>query len=129
MAVITILIARIAALYEKDVKKIIAYSTLSQLGVMGIGLGIRLENLAFNHLLVHAFFKALLFICAGDIIHLRNFYQNINKIRVSPLTSNILRSRVVLRRAGLSALPFISSYYSKEIILETSLSQSFSLGE
>lgn len=69
VGVVTCLMARFSALYENDLKKIVALSTLSQLGVMIMALGLGLPILSFFHLITHALFKALLFICAGTIIH------------------------------------------------------------
>lgn len=77
MGVITCLIASLSAVYENDLKKIIALSTLSQLGVMIIALGLSCPILAFFHLVTHALFKALLFICAGTIIHISQNNQDI----------------------------------------------------
>jgi NADH-ubiquinone oxidoreductase chain 5 len=67
--VFTRVLAGFRALFENDLKKIIALSTLSQLGIIFTGLGLSHPNLAFFHLLTHALFKALLFICAGNLIH------------------------------------------------------------
>lgn len=78
--VITCFMASLAAIYEYDLKKIIALSTLRQLGVMIIALGLGFPMLAFFHLVTHALFKALLFICAGTIIHSRYNNQDIRFI-------------------------------------------------
>jgi len=76
----TIFIAGGAAMFEMDIKKIIALSTLSQLGAMVMGLGMGSPTMAYFYLLSHAFFKAMLFICAGIIIHNIKDYQDIRKI-------------------------------------------------
>lgn len=76
----TIFIAGGAAMFEMDIKKIIALSTLSQLGAMVMVLGMGSPTMAYFHLLSHAFFKAMLFICAGIIIHNIKDYQDIRKI-------------------------------------------------
>ena len=73
----TMFLARFSALTETDIKKIIALSTLSQLGVIFISLSLQLQEVALFHLLVHAFFKALLFICGGNIIHISKGSQDI----------------------------------------------------
>lgn len=70
-------IAGTVAIFETDIKKIIALSTLSQLGVIIFRMGANLPNLAFFHLLTHALFKALLFICAGTLIHIHNHSQDL----------------------------------------------------
>lgn len=72
ISVATLLLAGIGANYENDLKKVIALSTLRQLGVMIISLGIGMAYLALFHLYTHALFKALLFLCAGAIIHNRS---------------------------------------------------------
>merc|ERR1712152_79988 len=83
LGILTIVIAGITALIEIDIKKIIALSTLRQLGIMMIVLGIGNPILSFFHLISHAFFKAMLFICAGIIIHNIKDYQDIRKIGFS----------------------------------------------
>merc|ERR1712002_1066430 len=79
---LTIFMAGCAAILEIDIKKVIALSTLSQLGVIIIIIGAGAPVLAYFHLLSHAFFKAILFICAGIIIHNIKDYQDIRKIRI-----------------------------------------------
>jgi NADH-ubiquinone oxidoreductase chain 5 len=71
------LIAGLRALTECDIKKIIALSTLSQLGLMILAIGINMPNLAYFHILTHALFKALLFICAGSLINYHNHTQDL----------------------------------------------------
>lgn len=75
--VITCLMASFSAIYENDLKKVVALSTLSQLGVMFMALGLGFPMLAFFHLVTHALFKALLFVCAGTIIHSMQNNQDI----------------------------------------------------
>jgi NADH-ubiquinone oxidoreductase chain 5 len=76
-AVSTILIAGISATSECDIKKIIALSTLRQLGIIITSLGLGLPELAFFHIIIHALFKALLFICAGSFINMHNHAQDL----------------------------------------------------
>merc|ERR1712150_185766 len=118
IGIITIIIAGITAIIEIDIKKIIALSTLSQLGVIIITLGFQEPVLSFFHLLSHAYFKAILFICAGIIIHNIRDYQDIRKIRsISkniPLTFRVLR----VSNLKLCGLPFLRGFYSKDLILE-----------
>lgn len=78
----TILMARASAIFEFDIKKIVALSTLRQLGIIFASLGLNLANLAILHLLVHAFFKALLFISVGQLIHLSSDYQDLRNIGI-----------------------------------------------
>lgn len=114
---LTITIARLRALKEIDMKKIIALSTLSQLGVIIVAVGRGAHLVGFFHLLAHAFFKALLFIRAGSIIHSFGGYQDIRIIAgtevnvLSATTSTICRGR-------LCGMPFLSAFYSKEIVIE-----------
>ena len=82
IGIITIMLAGAAAIFEIDIKKVIALSTLRQLGVIIIILGGAEPVLSFFHLLRHAYFKAILFICAGIIIHNIKDYQDIRKIRI-----------------------------------------------
>jgi len=76
VGITTIFIASQRAIIELDIKKLVALSTLRQLGVMICALGAGLDNLAYAHLLIHAFFKALLFIRTGRIIHISEGYQD-----------------------------------------------------
>jgi len=118
VGIFTIILAGAAAINEIDIKKIIALSTLSQLGVIMITLGFQEPVLSFFHLLSHAYFKAILFICAGIIIHNIKDYQDIRKIR--SISKNIPLTFRVLTVANLSlcGLPFLRGFYSKDLILE-----------
>lgn len=114
----TIFIAGLGANFEYDLKKIIALSTLSQLGVILRILSLGFPDLAFFHLLTHALFKALLFLCAGVIIHRLSDYQDIRIIgglvnRI-PLTGACMN----LSNLSLCGIPFIAGFYSKDLILE-----------
>jgi len=124
LGVLTILLARLRALLECDMKKIVALSTLSQLGVMFSGFGRGLSLLVYFHLIIHAFFKALLFICAGHIIHLIGDYQDLRRIGRGGLSAPVRGAAVCLTKASLCGLPFYSSFYSKELILERLASSS-----
>merc|ERR1712002_835563 len=107
-----------AAMLEIDIKKVIALSTLSQLGIMIIVIGAGAPILAYFHLLSHAFFKAILFICAGMIIHNIKDYQDIRKMRIIlniiPVTFRV----IMVANLSLCGLPFLRGFYSKDIILE-----------
>nr|YP_010274859.1 NADH dehydrogenase subunit 5 [Mooreana trichoneura]UJV31543.1 NADH dehydrogenase subunit 5 [Mooreana trichoneura] len=115
---LTMLMAGISANYEFDLKKIIALSTLSQLGLMMSILSMGLYDLAFFHLLTHAMFKALLFMCAGVIIHMMNDNQDIRLMGglslYIPLTSLCLN----ISNLSLCGIPFLAGFYSKDLILE-----------
>ena len=119
VGVITILLARIRALKESDGKKIVALSTLSQLGVMFTGFRFNLSSLVFFHLLTHAFFKALLFIRTGYLIHNFNNYQNLRLIGGGIKFTVYNNAIVTITKLSLAGLPFFSAFYSKESLLET----------
>nr|YP_002995763.1 NADH dehydrogenase subunit 5 [Lineus viridis]ACO40322.1 NADH dehydrogenase subunit 5 [Lineus viridis] len=121
VSTITMLMAGIAANMENDLKKIIALSTLSQLGVMMAALGVGAWKLALFHLYTHAMFKALLFLCAGAFIHRS---QNSQDLRFSgnvwsrvPVTVSCLH----VSNLALCGAPFMAGFYSKDMILETIL--------
>ena len=118
IAGLTIFIAGLGANFEFDLKKIIALSTLSQLGLMIRILAIGFPKLAFFHLLTHALFKALLFMCAGAIIHNIKNSQDIRVIGCLtyqiPLTSSCLN----VANLALCGIPFLAGFYSKDLILE-----------
>nr|WGO58049.1 NADH dehydrogenase subunit 5 [Rhabdoblatta incisa] len=115
---LTMFMAGLGANFEYDLKKIIALSTLSQLGLMMSILSMGFANLAFFHLLTHALFKALLFMCAGVIIHSMKDSQDIrfmgNLSFQMPLTSSCL----MISNFALCGMPFLAGFYSKDLILE-----------
>lgn len=116
--VLTITIAGITAINEIDIKKIVALSTLRQLGLMVRTLGLGLGKMAFFHLLSHAYFKAILFIAVGNIIHCSNSYQDIrqagNLAEAIPLRVTLFN----LANLSLCGFPFLAGFYSKDLILE-----------
>nr|YP_009500786.1 NADH dehydrogenase subunit 5 [Popillia japonica]AXA13798.1 NADH dehydrogenase subunit 5 [Popillia japonica] len=120
----TMFMAGMGANFEFDLKKIIALSTLSQLGLMISILALGEYQLAFFHLLTHALFKALLFMCAGCMIHSLSNCQDIRYmgglIKVMPLTCTYF----MISNLALCGLPFLSGFYSKDLILEV-LSMSY----
>ena len=121
ISVLTLLMAGIGANYENDLKKIIALSTLSQLGVIIIRLGLGMPYLALFHLYTHALFKALLFLCAGIFIHNSSNTQDIRHIGLlfsqAPLTTTCIN----IANLSLCGAPFLRGFYSKDLILELSL--------
>lgn len=106
---------------ECDIKKIIALSTLSQLGVIIISLALGAPILAFFHLITHALFKALLFVCAGTLIHLHHHSQDLRFMGNLPGQSPSITSALLIANVALCGAPFIAGFYSKDIILEFSL--------
>lgn len=118
VACLTMFISGLGANFEYDLKKIIALSTLRQLGVMLRTLALGLTSLAFFHLLSHALFKALLFISAGIVIHNVKDFQDIRYI--GNLTKFIPLTRIIINLANLALCgsPFLAGFYSKDLILE-----------
>nr|YP_010233753.1 NADH dehydrogenase subunit 5 [Eophileurus chinensis]QSZ78122.1 NADH dehydrogenase subunit 5 [Eophileurus chinensis] len=114
----TMFMAGLGANFEFDLKKIIALSTLSQLGLMMGILALGEYQLAFFHLLTHALFKALLFMCAGAMIHNLGNCQDIrymgSVVNLMPLTC----SYFVISNLSLCGIPFLAGFYSKDLILE-----------
>jgi len=115
---ITAVIAGLSAIVECDIKKIIALSTLSQLGVMMVSLGMGVPLLSFFHLLTHALFKALLFLCAGTLIHLHGHSQDLRFIGNLGLRIPLLSSSLVISNLALCGSPFLAGFYSKDLVLE-----------
>jgi len=124
---LTIFISGLGANFEMDLKKIIALSTLSQLGVIMLILSLGFRELAFFHLLAHALFKSLLFLCAGVYIHGAGDCQDIRYlggvINVMPVSS-LFFSCCSLSLCG---FPFLSGFYSKDLILEVYIIRRMSL--
>ena len=126
-AILTIFMAGINALAEADLKKIIALSTLSQLGVIITSLGLGLPTLALFHLVTHALFKALLFVCAGTLIHLHHHSQDLRSVGNLTYQIPLTAAALTAANAALCGLPFMAGFYSKDLILEISLFNSNNL--
>nr|VFU78647.1 NADH dehydrogenase subunit 5 [Proasellus beticus] len=118
IAFLTTMMSSISALSECDLKKIVALSTLSQLGVMVMTLSLGLPQLALFHLMTHATFKALLFMCSGKIIHTMGDTQDIRSMGSLmcsvPLTSAFFN----LSNLALCGFPFLAGFYSKDLLVE-----------
>nr|UPX88428.1 NADH dehydrogenase subunit 5 [Exorista larvarum] len=118
LASLTMFMSGLGANYEFDLKKIIALSTLSQLGLMMSILSMGYYKLAFFHLLTHALFKALLFMCAGAIIHNMNNNQDIRFMGSLSLMMPLTSSCFNVANLALCGMPFLAGFYSKDLILE-----------
>jgi NADH-ubiquinone oxidoreductase chain 5 len=110
-------------LFQQDIKKVIAYSTMSQLGMMVIAIGLSSYNVALFHLINHAFYKGLLFLGAGAVIHAVADNQDFRKygglIAYLPLTYSVM----LIASLSLVAIPFMTGFYSKDFILESAYGQ------
>nr|WKU83767.1 NADH dehydrogenase subunit 5 [Argyra sp.] len=118
MSGLTMFMAGLGANFEFDLKKIIALSTLSQLGLMMSILSMGFYKLAFFHLLTHALFKALLFMCAGAIIHNMNNFQDIRYMGGLTIYMPFTASCFNVANLALCGMPFLAGFYSKDMILE-----------
>nr|YP_010308871.1 NADH dehydrogenase subunit 5 [Rhipicephalus camicasi]UMB51142.1 NADH dehydrogenase subunit 5 [Rhipicephalus camicasi] len=118
ISLMTMIMSGMNAFFENDLKKIIAFSTLSQLSIMMLTLSLELTNLAFFHLIVHAIFKSMLFLCAGFVIHNLIGNQDIRFLSDFFKFSPLIMSCMMIGMFSLMGFPFIGGFYSKDIIME-----------
>nr|UNO54074.1 NADH dehydrogenase subunit 5 [Haemaphysalis qinghaiensis] len=118
VSLITMIMSGMNAFFETDFKKIIAFSTLSQLSMMMIIVSLNMPELAFFHLIMHAIFKSMLFLCAGLIIHFMNGNQDVRMLGNFFKTSPVIMSCMLISILSLMGYPFIGGFYSKDLILE-----------
>jgi NADH-quinone oxidoreductase subunit L len=113
----TLLLAAFTALAQHDIKRILAYSTISQIGYMFLALGVGAFASGIFHLMTHAFFKALLFLAAGAVIHCLHHEHNIFRMGGLRTRLPVVFASFLIGSAALAALPFTSGFYSKDAIL------------
>lgn len=130
--IITVLVGSMTALFaatvglaQNDIKKIIAYSTCSQLGFMVLSCGISYYSVALFHLVNHAFFKALLFLGAGSVIHSMLDEQDVRKMGGISITQPLSYIFILIGSISLAGFPFMAGYYSKDLLLELSSQKYF----
>jgi NADH-ubiquinone oxidoreductase chain 5 len=120
---ITTVFSSLIGLFQQDIKKVIAYSTMSQLGMMVIAIGLSSYNVAIFHLVNHAFYKGLLFLGAGAVIHAVADNQDFRKYgglkSFLPLTYSVM----LIASLSLVAFPFMTGFYSKDLIIESAYGQ------
>nr|YP_010564865.1 NADH dehydrogenase subunit 5 [Nymphon brevicaudatum]UZA61320.1 NADH dehydrogenase subunit 5 [Nymphon brevicaudatum] len=126
-SIITSLMAGVCAFFEYDLKKIIALSTLSQLGVMMFSISMGLKLLAFFHLVIHAFFKALMFLSGGSLMHGYSGSQDIRFMGSMSFMNPYINSCLIFSSLCLGAFPFLASFYSKHMILDSFLFKGYNL--
>nr|UNI91540.1 NADH dehydrogenase subunit 5 [Cordyceps cicadae] len=123
LGAITTVFSSLIGLFQQDIKKIIAYSTMSQLGMMVIAIGLSSYNIAIFHLINHAFYKGLLFLGAGAVIHAVADNQDLRRygglVSFLPLTYTV----ILIASLSLVAFPFMTGFYSKDFILESAYGQ------
>ena len=128
LGAITTIFSSLIGLFQQDIKKVIAYSTMSQLGMMVIAVGLSSYNIALFHLINHAFYKGLLFLGAGAVIHAVSDNQDFRKYGglrpFLPLTYSVM----LIASLSLVAFPFMTGFYSKDFILESAYGQFYFTG-
>ena len=127
LGALTAFFSAFTAIFLYDIKKIIAYSTCSQLGYMALACGLSQYTIGFFHLINHAFFKALLFLTAGAIIHSFNNEQDIRKLSGLYTRMPFIHSAILIGNVAIMGLPFLSGFYSKDLVIEVTYLKGFNV--
>lgn len=114
---LTIIMSAIRAVFEPDAKKVVALSTLSQLGVIMLAISVGAIRVCFFHLVSHALFKALMFLCVGRVIHFSGI-QDLRYLGGFMYRRPIIIGWLVVACLSLSGFPFLAGFYSKDLVLE-----------
>ena len=120
---VTTVFSSVIGLFQQDIKKVIAYSTMSQLGMMVIAVGLSSYNVALFHLVNHAFYKGLLFLGAGAVIHAVGDNQDFRKYGGLLVFLHLTYTVMLIASLSLIAFPFMTGFYSKDFILESAYGQ------
>ena len=120
---ITTIFSSLIGLFQQDIKKVIAYSTMSQLGMMIIAIGLSSYNIALFHLINHAFYKGLLFLGAGAVIHAVSDNQDFRKYGSLIIFLPLSYSVMLIASLSLVAFPYMTGFFSKDFILESAYGQ------
>src|SRR6266478_2697778 len=115
---VTAFFAATIAIVQSDIKRVLAYSTVSQLGYMFLACGVGAYAAGIFHLMTHAFFKGLLFLCSGSVIHALHGEQDMNKMGALRGKLPITYATMLIGTLAISAVPPFAGYFSKDLILE-----------
>ena len=128
LGLVTLLVAGVVALVQWDIKRVIAYSTMSQIGYMFVGAGVGAYGFAMFHLFTHAFFKALLFLAAGIVIHHLSGEQDIRKMGGLRQSMPYTHATFLIGTLALVGIPIFAGFWSKDAILAATLAEGGALG-
>nr|YP_010564852.1 NADH dehydrogenase subunit 5 [Colossendeis robusta]UZA61255.1 NADH dehydrogenase subunit 5 [Colossendeis robusta] len=127
MCLVTMVMAGLSAMYENDLKKIVALSTLSQLSLMMLAVSLGMYDMAYFHLITHATFKSLMFLCVGVLMHGYSGYQDMRFMSLKLNKSNFLSILMIYTFMTLGGMFFLSGFYSKDLIIEFIFMHNYSI--